>query len=1048
MTEWVVGSAVRFGRLVVAAAIGVLGVGLFQLAGATVDVYPEFEPPAVQVQAEALGLSAQEVEQLITVPLEQDLLNGIPWLSHIRSKSMPGLSSIDLDFEPGTDLYEARQMVQERMTQAKALPNVGTPPIMVQPTASTSRVAMIALTSKTVSTMQMSVLARWQIRPRLMSIPGVANVSVWGQRDRQLQVRVDPDRLRASKVTLTELIESTGNALWVSPLSFVEASTPGTGGFVETPNQRLGVQHVQPITTSRQLADVSVEGDRKPPLRIGDVATVLEDHQPLIGDASASGAPGLMLVVERFPDADTAQVTRDVEAAMDAMAPGLSGITIDAKVFRPADYLATALRHLGVAGLLGLVLLLAALATLLLSWRVALIAAVSVPLSLTAAAYVLHLRGQTLTTMTLIGLAAALPVIVDDAVGDVSEISRRLRAGPAAGQRRAESVMVEVVKARRGMLLCGVAVVLLLLSPILATSEVTRSFATPVVVSYTLAVLASFVVALVVTPAMTALLLTGHEDGVRAGSMQAPVHRLFDRFVAPLLGRPLRGLVAAAVLAVVGVATATLSASGQALPTLQDRNVLVRLQAAPGTALNEMNRITERAAAELRTVAGVRSTGAHVGRAIGSDQVVDVDSAEIWVEVTQDADYSRTLDTIRSTMRGYPGLDSVVRTYAQDRVSTVAASTGDGLVVRVYGNDLTTLRETGDDVAEVLGTISGILSPRVQAQVSEPTIEIEVDLAAAQRHGLRPGDVRREASTLISGLTVGSLYEQQKVFDVVVWGGHAGRESLASLQSLLIDTPSGGHVRIGDVARVRLAPDPVAISHDAVSRSIDVTASVSDRGAADVSQEVTERLRGMAMPYEYRAEVMGGAVERQDDLRRMALLSLVVAGLVFLVLQAATGTWRGAAVLFGTLPLAVVGVVLVGPLVGGLRSVGVVAALVAVLALAVRQALVLVRRAQHLGERPGQVGGPAAVRAVAREMAPAVVGTALVTAAVLMPPAFMGDVPGLEVLHPFAVAALAGLVTSVIAVLVLVPTFLVAVATTSHRRRTASGATEQTEVSP
>jgi Cu/Ag efflux pump CusA len=341
-----------------------------------------------------------------------------------------------------------------------------------------------------------------------------------------------------------------------------------------------------------------------------------------------------------------------------------------------------------------------------------------------------------------------------------------------------------------------------------------------------------------------------------------------------------------------------------------------------------------------------------------------------------------------------------------------------------------------------------VLRPRVQAQVSEPTVEIEVDLAAAQRHGLRPGDVRREASTLISGLTVGSLYQEQKIFDVVVWGGHAERESLASLESLLIDTPSGGHVRIGEVARVRLAANPVSISHDAVSRSIDVTASVSNRSAADVDADVTQRLRGMAMPYEYRAEVMGGAAEHQDSLRRMLLLALVAAVLIFLVLQAAASSWRGAVVLFASLPLAVVGGVLVAPLVGGLRSVGVAAALVAVFALAVRQSLVLVRQVQ---QRPtaGHVPDAGSVFAGAREMAPAVVGTALVTAAVLLPPAFMGGVAGLEILHPFAVTALAGLVTSVLVVLVLVPMFLAAFATAPHRPRTTSGATEQqTEVSP
>src|SRR3954469_20255798 len=287
MAGWLIGSAVRMRRLVLAGVVAVLALGLTQLGGAPLDVYPEFEPPAVQVQTEALGLSAEEVEQLITTPLEQDLLNGIPWLDTIRSQSMPGLSAIDLTFDEGTDLYLARQMVAERMSQAAALPNVGTPPVMVQPTASTSRVAMVALQSQDVSMIEMSVLARWQLRPRLMAIPGVSQVSIWGQRERQLQVQVDPERLRRNEVTLTQLIETTGNALWVSPLSFVEASTPGTGGFVETPNQRIGVQHVSPITTSDQLADVAIEGTRG--LRLRDVAAVVEDHQPLIGDAGHEG---------------------------------------------------------------------------------------------------------------------------------------------------------------------------------------------------------------------------------------------------------------------------------------------------------------------------------------------------------------------------------------------------------------------------------------------------------------------------------------------------------------------------------------------------------------------------------------------------------------------------------------------------------------------------------------------------------------------------------------------------------------------------------------
>jgi Cu/Ag efflux pump CusA len=1033
MIKWIVGAALRFSRLVVAAAIGILGVGLYQLHNTAVDVYPEFEPPDIQIQSEALGLSAQEVEQLITVPIEQDLVNGIPWVQSIRSRSMPGLSAIDLQFEPGTNLLAARQLTQERMSQAKALPNVGTPPIMIQPTSSTSRIAMISVHSDTVSEIQMSVLARWQIRPRLMSIPGVANVSVWGMRDRQLQVQVDPQRLQTHKVTLTQLIESTGNALWVSPLSFVEASTPGTGGFVETPNQRLGVQHIQPIATPDQLANVAVEGTQSP-LRIGDVANVTEDHQSLIGDASLDGAPSLMLVVERFPDANTAQVTNDVEEALDAMAPGLAGITMDSHVFRPATYMTTALRHVGVVGLVGALLLVVSVSLLFISWRVVLIPVVTVPLSLVSAAWILHLRGETLTTMTLLGLAAAAAVVVDDVVGDVAAMrTRQLVAGedtPALS-----SVMGDLVTARRGPLLVALVMSILVLAPVLAVGGVSNSFSWPLAATYVLATVTSLVVPLIVTPALAVLLLRDGRAQLRAGPLDRWIRIGADRLAAPAIGKPGWVALGAGVLAVAAILIAWLAPSGPVLPTLQDRNVLVRVQGAPGTSLPEMNRITAAIAAEMRGAPGVESAGAHVGRAITSDEIVDVDAGEIWLTIAPDADYKETLAGVRDIGAGYPGLQTSVRTYAEDRVAAARDKVGDELVIRVYGNDLTTLQDTADDVSRMLGTVSGVLSPRVEPQVTEPTLEIQVDLAAAQRHGLRPGDVRREAATLISGLPVGNLYEEQKVFDVVVWGGPQIRQSLSDLQALRIDTPSGQQVRLGEVATVRIAPDPVAIDHNSVSRSVDVTAVVNGRSAADVAQDVTSRLRGISFPYEYHAEVLGDAARQQANHVRVAAIAAVVILLSFLILQAATGSWALAGALLITLPVAVVGGILVAPLVGGVWSIGVLAALFAVLALAIRQALVFVRRARELGAEPGASPGDSVLQAV-REFAPSVVGVALVTAALMVAPAVMGTTAGLEAFHPFAVSMLAGLVTATAVSLIAVPAFYLAIANRAARLAT------------
>jgi Cu/Ag efflux pump CusA len=1022
MGAWLVSSAMRMRRLVLAAVVGLLALAVVQLGDSPVDVYPEFEPPAVQVQTEALGLSAEEVEQLITSPLEHDLLNGIPWLASIRSQSMPGLSAIDLTFEEGTDLYVARQMVQERMSQAAALPNVGTPPVMVQPTASTSRVAMVAMRSTEVSPIEMSVLARWQMRPRLMAIPGVAQVSIWGQRERQLQVQVDPERLRENDVTLTQLIETTGNALWVSPLSFVEASTPGTGGFIETPNQRIGIQHVSPITSSDQLADVAIEGVAGGNRRLGDVAEVLEDHQPLIGDASQQGERSLMLVVERFPDADVEQVTADVEDALAAMSAGLGGITLDTDVYRPAGYLDSALDRLALVAGIGLVLLILVVGLLTRSWRTALITLGSVATSLVAALFVLRLAGDPFTTMTLLGLAVVTALVVDDVVGDVAAMRARIRE-QAADKSTVAAVLSVAVRQRRSPLAYATVIALVALGPLVLLSDPAGEFVRPTLLAFTVAALASFLVALVVTPVLALMLLRPSDGKARDGDTW--VERGYDRIAGRTSRRALPAVLGVAGLAVVllalGIPALT---NGSLLPQLQDHNVLVRMEGAAGTSLAEMDRVTGRAAAEIREIDGVSSVGTHVGRAIGADEVVDVDASEMWVTVAGDADYGDTLAAIRTAVRGYPGLRSEVRSYADDRISAVSDNTGDRLVVQVAGDDYGVLQQTAADVVEALKTVEGVILPEVEPLVTRPTVSVEVDLDAAERLDLRPGDVRREVSTLVSGLTVGSLYEEQAIFDVVIWGDPAIRSNVEALKSLLVYTPGGEPVRLGDVATVDITPSPQVIEREGVTRNLDVIAEVRGRSAADVAADATDRLRQMTFENEYRAEVLGDAVDRAGAARTVLFAVIAAAVLVFLLFQAGVSSWRGAVALFVTPLLAASGALAAGWLVGGAWSAGVLAAIASVALLAVRQSLVLVRRAQVL--YADSVSEPAAaLRASAREQAAPVLVTTLGTAAAFAPAAVLGGA-GLEFLHPFAVALIAGLVTSTLVVLILLPALVAA----------------------
>ncbi|HEX5769382.1 MAG TPA: efflux RND transporter permease subunit, partial [Nocardioidaceae bacterium] len=415
MMRWIVASSLKLQKIILAVAVGIVAFGVFQVAKSPVDLLPEYQKPTVEVQTEALGLSASEVEQLITVPLEQDLLVGIPFLEDITSVSLPGISSVVMTFEKGTDVLDARQMVQERLTQAvgvAGLPAVAKTPQMIQPLSSNSRVSMVKLTSEQLSPIEMSVLARWVVGPRLLGVPGVANVAIWGNRERQLQVLVDPERLRANGVALPDVVRTAGNALEVSPLSYLEASKPGTGGFIDTPNQRLNIFHEQAISTASELAQVPVEGTdgavvpgEAGPMALGDVAEVVEGHQPMIGDTACSGgADCLILVVEKFPGANTGQVADDVDSALAALQPGLGDIQVDSSLYRPAAHIESAFSSLAWALLAGGILLVAVLLLMLRDWRRAAVVVSALAVSMASVVLLLQLLGTSLNLLVLTGL--------------------------------------------------------------------------------------------------------------------------------------------------------------------------------------------------------------------------------------------------------------------------------------------------------------------------------------------------------------------------------------------------------------------------------------------------------------------------------------------------------------------------------------------------------------------------------------------------------------------------------------------------------------------
>jgi Cu/Ag efflux pump CusA len=1019
MMRWIVGKSLKARRLMVAIAAALIAVGVVQLRSMPVDVLPEFEPPTVEVQTEALGLSAAEVEEFITVPLEQDLLNGVAFLKDIRSASLPGLSSIQMVFEPGTKLLDARQVVQERLAQAQtALPNVQTRPSqMLQPLSSTSRVMMIALSSDRLSQIDLSILTRWTIGPRLLGVPGVANVAVWGFRDRQLQVLVDPARLRERDVRLQQVIDTAANSQFVCPLTYEECSTPGTGGIIETPNQRVGVQYVPVTATPEDLADVPLEGSGGRDLALGDIAQVVEDHQPLIGD---SVGPDLLLVIQKFPAANTLEVSSGLEEAIDALRPGLSGVQIDASIYRPASYIEQGRDNLGLALLIGALLALIALLALLFDWRSALTSVISIAASLAVAVTVLSLTGATLNTMTIAGLVLALVVVVDDAVTDVEDYARRIheRRAHENGHRYASLILGAALEMRSAGAY-ALMIALVSIVPVFFTTGPFGTFFPPIARSFALAVSASMVVALLFTPAIGLLLLAGGRARI------SPVFRALTPRFRTILSRAFRvpavPFGAAAVLAIVGLAALPFL-SRATVPAFKDTNLLVHLGGAPSTSLAETQRISRLVAEELRTIPGVDDVGAHVGRAIASDQVVGANAGQVWLALDPAADYDATVSAVEQVMRGYPGIWSDVVTYPNARIDEIMPEAVAPVVVRLYGQDLAVLNDEGERVRTMLAGIDGVVAPQVVQPVEEPTLEIEVDLAAAQEHGIRPGDVRRAATTMISGITVGSLFEDQKVFEVVVWGVPEVRSDLTAVQGLLVDTPGGGSVRVGDVADVRIAPGPIAIRHQSVSRYMDIVAQVSGRDLAAVLDDVHGGLQSLVLPIEYHAEIQVEGPATGAG-RRAVTLAVAAALLIFLLLQVALGSWRLATLGFAMLPLALTGGVVAMAVDGGDLSLGSVAGLFATLAIAVRQLLTLMSRCRNIVRTSGTPFDDALVIRGATERLRPVLTTAICAGLALLPVVVAGSIAGLEVVHPLAVVVIGGLITTTLVVLIVAPLF-------------------------
>ncbi len=1035
MLRWIIASSLRFRFIIVALAAAMMVVGVGQISQMPVDVFPEFAPPRVEVQTSSFGLTAAEVEELITVPIEQTL-NGLPGLDILRSKSVPQLSSIELIFKRGTDLFEARQLVDERLGQITPfLPTWAAPPFILQPLSATSRVMKIGLSSDELSVTDMSMLSYWKIRTRLLRVPGVANVAIWGERIRLVDVEVDPQRMAERDVTLNQVMEATADGLAAGILRFSPGAHIGTGGFIDTPNQRVQVEHILPIVEPTDLGQIVVDTRNGVPIRLNDVADLVEKPQPLFGDAVINDGPGLMLIVEKLPWGNTLDVTEGVEAAIEEMRPGLPGLAIDTAIFRPASFVEEAIQNLTNSLLIGSVLVGMLLMMFLFEWRSAIISLVTIPISLVAAMLVLQLSGSTVNTMILAGLVIALGAIVDDAIVDVENVIRRLRLNREAGSPRSTAaVILDASLEVRGVIIYGLLIEVMALLPIFFLTGLTGAFFRPLAFSYALAVTVSMGVALVLTPALCLILLS-------FGTLQhrpSPLVRVLQRGYSSLLGgiirRPAPALIALSIFVLSGIAVVP-RLGQELLPDFKERDLLMHWVTKPGTSLTEEVRITTAASKELRAIPGVRNFGAHIGQALLADEVVGVDFGENWISIDPSVDYDKTLAAVQEVVDGYPGLRRDVQTYLKERTREVLAGSSHPIVLRIYGEDLNVLRAKGDELKNILSQIEGVTEEHVELITDVPQIQVEVNLDAAQRYGIKPGDVRRAASTLVSGEEVGDIFRDGQAFDVNVWTNEDIRGNLTDIENLLLDTASGGHVTLKEVARVEVKPTPNAIKRENSARRLDVDAEVDGRDLGSVIDDLGDRLEEVDLPLGYRVELLGDYAERQAAQGKLQGWAFASAAGIFGLLLISFKKIRLAALSFMTLPIALIGGVLAVYFHDGILSLGSLVGFFTVLGLVARNGIMMINHYHHLEHQEGETFGPAMIIRGATERLAPILMTMLATGLALVPLVLSGKVPGQEIEYPMAIVILGGLVAATLLTLFILPSLYLQFGRSRRQRR-------------
>jgi CzcA family heavy metal efflux pump len=1039
--RWIVKTSLRYRWVVAGFAFVLLFFGAISIGQQKLDVFPEFAPVSVEIQTSCLGLSPAEVEQLTTIPLEQ-ALHGVPGVSDIRSGSEPQLSYIYLYFRSGTDELHARQLVQERLTAtAPALPSWCDPPQMYPIVSATSRVMQIGITSKTISLIDLSQMAQYTIRAKLMSVPGVANAAIWGYKDKELMIEADPTTMAEDGVSLDTLESGAADAVDSGELKYTNGAAVGSLGAISSPEQYISIHNIQPIDTPPQMANVPLQpGKNGKFITIGDVANVTWDYPTLTGDAVINGGTGLMMVVEKFPDANTIDVTNGINQALAQLEPGLKGVTIDTHIFQQASFIETAIHNLTLAVVIGCILVVFVLFLFLFQWRAALVSLLAIPLSLAAALIVLDLMHTDINTMILAGFAVSIGVVVDDAIIDMENIVRRLREWRAKGQRTTPLHLVLAASMEvRVAIWYATLINIIAVIPVMVVGGLTGAFFQPLAIAYSLAVLASMLVALTVTPALGIMLLSGAKLGARDPLLMRALKNGYTALLSPLLGGGRRGSQAAwratkwgfpAVVAalIVGAFLIYPHIGENLFPDFKEPDFLMHFVTKPTTSLAEQDREVTNLQDQVLKVPGVTDAGSHIGTALLGEEVYGVNFSETWMSVSPDANYPQVQADLNKIAQSYPGAFSDVQTYLHERIDEVLTNgTTEDVAVYIYGSDINKLYALGNQIAAKMGALPGLTDVTPAPLDLIPEIDVTPIPSVDAKYGLSPGDVRRDAAVLMASEPVSTISQPNDTEVVGVWSTPATRNSLNALKVLPIDTATGGHEPLGTLATITIEPTPSQIIRDNSVRMQEVDADLTPGASLSaISGEVNKMIATTQLPAGYKMVLQGEILEDETAQHHFIEYGIVALIVILLLLQTAFRSWRLTAILLLTLPMALVGGVLIAWISLDSVTLGALVGFFTVLGIAARNGILLIAHFRHLEEEEGMTFGRDLVIKGAMDRLAPILMTALATALALSALVFNGDRPGQEIEYPMAIVILGGLLTSTLLNLFVLPTLYLA----------------------